>query len=46
MTRDKLWNFNRDSKDLTENTNGSNQDLNEWDSLRSPSLQTSGVNGS
>ena len=39
--KSELWDFNRDSINLTENTNGTNQDSNEWDPLRS--LKTSSV---
>lgn len=39
--KSELWDFNRDSKGLTERANGTNQDSNNRDSLRS--LETSGV---
>lgn len=39
--KSELWDFNRDSVNLTENTNRTNQDSNEWDPLRS--LKTSSV---
>lgn len=39
--KSELWDFNRDTNDLTERTNGTNQDFNEWDSLRSQ--KTSGT---
>ena len=29
--KSELWDFNRDSIDLTEKTNGTNQDSSEWD---------------
>lgn len=33
--KSELWDFNRDTNDLTERTTGTNQDSNEWDSLKS-----------
>lgn len=39
--KSELWDFNRDTNDLTERTNGINQDSNEWDSLMSQ--KTSGM---
>lgn len=39
--KSELWDFDRDSINLTENTNGTNQDSNECDPLRS--LKTSSV---
>ena len=39
--KSELWDFDRDSINLTENTNGTNQDSNERDPLRS--LKTSSV---
>lgn len=39
--KSELWDFNRDTNDLTERTNGTNQDSNDWDSLKSQ--KTSGT---
>lgn len=39
--KSELWDLNRDSINETENTNGTNQDSNEWDPPRS--LKTSSV---